>query len=180
MEDSEDKTEAPTEKRVFDAKMKGDLPFSREALVACSAGVLTLEAVMLWPSVSASVLSSLSRMMSDVAETRIAEASVMSQIAVLAVAGTWILIWPILACRICVGLAANVFQIGFNAQPDRITPKAERISPLRNARRLIDRNALGAFALNILKMASAIAIVAAPIAKLGSGPIKYLADRVFG
>ena len=159
MTDTEDKTEAPTEKRLLEAATRGDVSISREALIAVSVCGLAIEASMMWPSASGGILASLAAWMSDVSKQRLTGSTVMHEFASLAISSVWICILPIIVFRMVLGVAANSAQIGIKAIPDRIAPKIERISPFRNIKRLFDKYAFGIFAVNVAKIIVAATMI---------------------
>ena len=179
MADDDSKTEAPTEKRLLESMARGNAPSSREAVIACSMCVLTLEIAMLWPKLATNILVTLSENLSFIADYRLSSDAFIKDIGWGACSFVWLMIWPILICRTGAGLMVSIIQNGLRAVPDRIAPRSERISPFRNAGRMFDTNAIVSFMLNLSKLGASLAIVsAAMIFLLGDGKIATLVEPI--
>jgi len=127
-EDHDSKTEEATEKKLLDAKERGDVPHSREATLLAALAAMLVSLVYLVPPGARNLGEALSHLLDDPSGWRIATARdlllLISPI-FLAVAK---FLAPILAVVSSFGVAAAIAQNGVQLAPDRIMPDLSRIS----------------------------------------------------
>ena len=158
-EDQESRTEEPTEKKLSDAIEKGDIPIAREATLFGSllASFATLLVLGAW---SASALTEALRYLLGSAgqinlEDREGAATFLTT---LAIRVAWAVL-PVLFLVATGAVLASVLQNPPSATPDRIEPKASRISPAAGWTRLFGKQGWFEFLRATLKLVVAFAIV---------------------
>lgn len=156
MSDNDDdttKNHEPTQKKLDDARKKGDVPRSADLSTAASYGGLLLALI----SVGASSIESLGKALmvlvdqSDELSVLMFEGQVSAPMGgIFQVVGMSVLPWftiPAL-CALLVILAQRSFIVA----PSKIKPKMSRISPLSNAKNKYGRNGLFEFAKSFVKL----------------------------
>ena len=128
--ESEDRTEAPTPRRLEKAREEGQVPLSREAVGLATLLLASLAAAMALPSAGREMLGALRGMLSRASE--------------LAPADAWGLAGPVLlallpvAGAVTVGaVAATLLQTGGLFSARGLSPQLSRLSPLSGAKRLL-------------------------------------------
>ena len=187
-EDPATKTEEPTEKKLREARRKGDTPASREP--AAVAGLLALAALA--GPLAAGVTGRLGAGFADAidglgAVTVGAGATGLADLGdavapVLRAVG--VALGPTAGLLVAAALVGAAAQGGFVVAPSRLVPKWSKISPFGGAKRLVSPDALMEFAKNLLKVVAVCAIaavvtvplVAALWARVGLDPLAVL-DR---
>ena len=154
-----DKTEKPTEKRISDARLNGDVPMSTEVSIA--AGIITILTILMlvWPMLSNLVVSSLVGMLDRVGERAIANDVFRDTISIQHV--LYSLSLPIIAIAMLTasGIAAIVSQIGLHIIGARVSYDPSRISPMQNARRMLGAQHIIQLSKNLLKLSVAGCVV---------------------
>ncbi len=152
MSDKDDKTEQPTEKKLADARKKGQVPRSKEAatFVVLLAGVLSLWAFSSWLArgLRLTMLNSF-----DLKREQIFSTDEMRRIFIENLSD---IVLPILG--ICVVLFAcaiygNIFLGGYNFSTEAIGFKFNKINPLNGFKRMFSMNSIVELIKGILKIA---------------------------
>jgi flagellar biosynthetic protein FlhB len=154
---AEEKSEAPTPRRLQKAREQGRVAVSRElpVLVGLAAGLAALAAEADRGAVAGWLADSLQRMRYDGATTWKAAGACVA----------WVLAPPALAA--CVGvLAATLLQTGFLIHPATLQPDLGRISPLAGLKRLFSLQALVQAGKAVVKLAVLAACLYVAIAHL--------------
>lgn len=133
-----EKTEAPTGKRLKDAREKGQVPRSQDAAAALA--LLAVSAVLGWlgtsglARVQARLVAGLERL-GDSPRDHIGPAALSSQIvADLALLG--VVVGPVLATAALIAVAGQLAQSGWVFAPSRLTLDWSRLSPSHGLQRL--------------------------------------------
>ncbi|HHB80429.1 MAG TPA: EscU/YscU/HrcU family type III secretion system export apparatus switch protein [Aliiroseovarius sp.] len=161
-QDQDNKSHEPTEKRLRDARKKGDVPSSREVgnmtVVVALFGVVTLAL----PWQGGRLAEKLALMIDNAGRVSIAPGQLgVIELENLAwqfsipVAGA---IWPIFGLLLLGGLVGVLIQGETVFSRDRIKPKLSKISPLQGFKRLFSGTALIEFVKSLLKVAVASAL----------------------
>ncbi|MEM6850597.1 MAG: EscU/YscU/HrcU family type III secretion system export apparatus switch protein, partial [Pseudomonadota bacterium] len=153
------KTEEPSERKMAEARRKGDVPISKEASNLAAVAGMALVASVLLPSVVNRLLGALLPLTANFHAIRIAQSydDVLNvvwrtiEIAAFALA-------PVFLLMAGGGLAAVLAQNAFVISTERITPKLDRISPAKGVERLFSGTALVEFMKSVFKVA-VVAIV---------------------
>jgi flagellar biosynthesis protein FlhB len=151
--DQGQKTEEPSEKKLRDARKKGDAPTSREvanaASIACAAGI----AAFAMPGIGTQFVETLGAVISNVHDIRLADA----QQNVGALWSTLFIILFAALCPVFAGFAAAGILSAFaqNAvvfATERIKPQANRISPAKGFKRMFSQSSLVELAKSMAKV----------------------------
>ncbi|GER08598.1 flagellar biosynthesis protein FlhB [Iodidimonas muriae] len=152
-QDQSQKTEEPTEKKLDEARKKGNLPLSREVTGAMS----ILAAVVL----AGFYMSSFSAIMSDSLATLIVNAhdidvhTAQGDLRALAVGIMLAIAGPLLVIAAFFAVSAFLsvwMQNGLMAAVERITPKVERVSPIAGFKRLFSLSSIVEFLKSVGKV----------------------------
>ena len=148
--DKSQKTEEPTQKRLDDARKKGQVASSREVNTWCMilAGTVLM---MLAPLSMGDFTSLLARFLSRPHEIPIGSAHVM-RLGADTVGEVLIVVAPLLSLLFVAALAGGLIQNGPLASVDKITPKLENLSLIKGLGRLFSLRSLMEFVKGILKM----------------------------
>ncbi|MBE7520161.1 MAG: flagellar biosynthesis protein FlhB [Thermoflexaceae bacterium] len=151
-----ERTEAPTPKRLREARQKGNVSKSQELV---SAGVL-LAAVLALRALAPGLWEGLAAMMRDgLAHNSSEELTTGSAFAMYRESGLRVLLLlaPLLGLLAAAGVAFNIAQTGLLLTSSGIQPKLSRVNPGAGVRRIFSRDGL----INLLKaMAKATAVAA--------------------
>jgi flagellar biosynthetic protein FlhB len=181
-EDPDDgqKTEEPSQRRLDEARSKGQVASSREVNHALMLGAGALLIGVLGPGVAGDVAAALRRLLEQAHQTRLSAAELESGlIALLAQLGGALL--PAALLLVGAAIAGGLLQHGliFSAAP--LAPKFERLSPVAGVRRLFSLRSLIEFGKGVAKItlvgAAAVALLwpagakIARAAELDLGPL---------
>lgn len=171
--DQGQKTEEPSEKKLRDARKKGDTPTSREvanaASMACAAGLFAFAA----PGVSAAFLKTLGSLISNVHDIRVADAqhdigALWTQLFAI----LFIALAPVFAAFAAAGVLSAFAQNAVVFATERIKPQPNRISPAKGFKRMFSQSSLVELAKSMLKVTIVTIVVvmftASEIAELSS------------
>ncbi|MDE3016888.1 MAG: flagellar biosynthesis protein FlhB [Pseudomonadota bacterium] len=150
-QDQEQKTEAPTQKRLDEAMKKGNVPFSREVSNFLTLAMLALTVSWLAPSVLSHTARLLAPFLAD-ADNLPADPAGLGRILTKVMFGGAAAIALPLAGAIIATLTASLLQHGFVLSNEPIMPQFSRISPLAGIKRLFSARSLMEFVKGILKI----------------------------
>jgi flagellar biosynthetic protein FlhB len=154
-----EKTEAPTQRRIDEARQKGNLPLSRDVSAALVLGATTGFLALLGGRVLSSSSSALWPLIErpDAFQLSSAE-NVMYLLSDLGIAFAWIA-GPLMAVLLVMPVISQALQNGLIFSAEKLQPKIERISPIAGFKRLVSIQALVEFIKGILKL-SAVGLAA--------------------
>lgn len=149
-----EKTEAPTQRRIDDARRKGNLPLSRDVAAALVLGATT----GFFALFGGRLLSASSVALGPLIERPDAlqlgsAANVMYLLADLGIAFAWIA-GPLMALLLLMPVVSQAIQNGLILSPDKLKPKFDRVSPVAGFKRLVSLNSLVEFVKGILKLSA--------------------------
>lgn len=149
--DKEDRTEAPSEKRLREAREKGDLPRSRDlsTAVVVLAGVTTLIAARDQMSVHAANIMHVGLRYSR--GDLFAANGVYRALATAALEGLKLL-GPVFAVTAVAAVAAPALMGGLNFSAQALAPKFDRLDPIKGFSRLVSVNGLVELGKSLLKL----------------------------
>jgi flagellar biosynthetic protein FlhB len=135
---SSEKTEQPTEKKLRDARRRGEVPKSRElvsavGLLACAGALSAFGA-----HASAGLRGLLARALAEAARPSPEPAALLAS----ALGEGLALLAPLLLPTMLLGLVVAFVQVGPVLAFDRLAPKLERLDPVQAARRLFGTQGL--------------------------------------
>lgn len=138
--DGAEKTEKPTDKRMREARKRGQIPKSQDLVGAASILVL----VMLLPKIiveGGTALQSGLRASMRMASLNANDGEILRSAA--AIGGPIALPFALLAgAALFTGVAANMAQVGLNLSAEGLVPKFERINPLAGFKRVVSKQGL--------------------------------------
>ncbi|MDC9823002.1 type III secretion system export apparatus subunit SctU [Devosia sp. ZB163] len=136
---SGEKTELPTPKKERDAREKGQVAKSQDAVMTISLFSVIAYIWATWDATNARFVGMFDQM------TTLAgvdfKTNVLNAVTVVGIEISWVML-PILGVAVLTGVAANYFQIGALFSFDSITPKGERISPASGFKRIFSMKSL--------------------------------------
>lgn len=157
--DQESKTEEPTQKRLDDARKKGQVALSREVnhwfmFLAGAAG-----AMLLGPWAARDMTRSMTGFFGRPHAMAVGTVHELTGLMMAIVQTFGMLMLPLVLLFVAAAVAGSVMQSGFLFAPDQLAPKLERISLVSGFKRLLGLRAIGEFVKGLLKMvAIAVAI----------------------
>ncbi len=135
-QDQESKTEEPTEKKLFDALERGDVPVSREIPILASLLAMLIVCAFVLPSRAQGLIVMLVHFMDDPAGWTFQRGDdVVALGGVIAHVSAMFLV-PVVAIIMVFGLTASLVQNPPRIVMDRIAPDLSRISPRRGFSRI--------------------------------------------
>ena len=152
-QDSDDKPNDPTPKRLEEARKRGEIPRSADLTAAASYGGALAAAAVLGP-VSVATLGTALTVMLDQAD-RLAPLMLGDGQAALTGGLLGRLAWavaPWFALPALMAVVALVAQHGFTVTGSKLAPKLDRISPIANAKQKFGRTGLFEFAKSFAKL----------------------------
>src|SRR4051794_7473813 len=169
--DAEDRTEAPSQRRLEQAREDGDVPLSREAVQLAALGGGTLAVATLGPGAAADLAEAAAEILGRVQEAAPAEA-VSALLRAAAPLGL-----GVAAAASLAAVAATLLQSGLHVSAKALIPKPSKLSPLAGAKRLFGMHSLEELLRTLLKLGAcggalwwAFRDPAAVIAALAAGP----------
>ncbi len=161
-QDDSQKTEEPTQKKLQDARQKGNVANSREVSNAFMLLSGTL-AVALWlPKGAASLQRELSRYLAAPHEIRVEAASLQSIYTDVLLGTGKVLLVP-LGLFIFAALASGLVQNGFVLSAERLKPELSKISVLKGAKRLFSMTSVVELLKGLLKISVVGAVAVAVV-----------------
>lgn len=147
---SGEKTEQPTDKRLRDAREKGDIAKSTEVVSAA----VVLAVIAFFIASSDSVFSSLAAAVSYALENaaRLPYEEAVRLIGAVVVGCALSIVFPVVALVICAALLALLPQTGFLIAPKAAIPKIENLNPAKWFKKVFSKNNLFEFVKNIIKV----------------------------
>ncbi|HET6378317.1 MAG TPA: EscU/YscU/HrcU family type III secretion system export apparatus switch protein [Methylocella sp.] len=160
-EDSESKTEEPTEKKIHDEFEKGNVPISREASLFASTAATLIIAVFLEGSLQKSISFTLQQLASDPAGWPLQN---LADAVALFSAIAWEIGCPLLtiaAILIAAGFAAGSLQHAPRLVFERIKPDPRRLSLINGWRRIFSARGQAEFLKSVIKLFSVTFVLCA-------------------
>lgn len=162
-DDSDDKTEAPTEHRRAEARRQGNVARSTDL----SAAGLMLAAACVLAMFSVSLTRSFGELLDDSLRTsgRLEIDTAWAARLYLTHLG-WLArhVLPLLLVMLASALAVNLLQVGFLYSPEVLEPKLSRLNPLEGAKRILSPRSLVKLVVSLGKLAVVVAIAVWSIA----------------
>ncbi len=149
-ETAQERTEAPTPKRLEDARKKGQVPRSRDLNTTVSLLAGGFGCLMLGPGLLADINTMLGSGLSF-ERGIVFDADAPQRLFYAAMTAAAMALAPLLALLFVCALLAPLSLGGWSASADAITPKLERIDPLKGLQRIFSANGLMELAKALLK-----------------------------
>lgn len=151
-DDKDDKTEEATPKRREEARKKGQVPWSQELSMA----TLMIAAILSVEIVGPDIIAALEEGLTKGLSVERAEASGVDWFdktlrdSLWAVAPT---IFPLLIALVVVAIVGGVLQVGYTPSTEKITPKLEKLDPVKGMGRIFSARGLMRAGMLALKLA---------------------------
>ncbi|KJV36304.1 flagellar biosynthesis protein FlhB [Luteibacter yeojuensis] len=184
--DKEDKTEAPSEKRLREAREKGELPRSRELSTAI---VVLAGVAMLLASHEQMAMHAANIMHVGLQYGRddLFAADGFRRALMTALIEALRMLAPLFAVTMAASVAAPALMGGLNFSFQALAPKFDRLNPVQGFSRLVSKNGLVELGKSLLKLAFIGGALAWYLRKstsemyaVGSGPVKEGIAHAFG
>lgn len=153
-EDTDDKQHEPSQRKLDEARRKGDVPRSAELATAASYGGLLLAAAFAGPRL-VEHLGGLGRDLLTLAPHPPGPQAALSQTLVTTMGA----VLPVFALPGLIVLAAIAAQRGLVFAPQKLAPRLSRISPFSTARQKFGPEGLVEFGKSVLRMAAIAALM---------------------
>jgi flagellar biosynthesis protein FlhB len=137
--DKEGKTEQPSEKKLGDALEKGNVPVSNEPGILTSLLAILAVGTLIASNATWSMSQGLGGLLRNAAEINLVDGSEAFHVIVDQVWGAFVIMGPVLALIAVGGIVGTLAQNVPQANLERITPKAERLSPRSNFKRIFGK-----------------------------------------
>jgi flagellar biosynthesis protein FlhB len=149
---AQDKTEKPTPKRLKDARKKGQVAHSREAVSV----MILLSAVCVFhlagPGMYRDLLLLLKTLFRDVGSAEIHSPLELQAFLAHIFFRSLLLLLPLFAAILVAGIAANVIQVGFLFTGESLTPKLSKLNPVNGMKRLLSTRSMVELVKSLLKI----------------------------
>jgi len=148
---TEEKTEAPSQKRREDARKEGQVAFSREVSAVSLLGSFLLLFFFLGNSILDAFKASFIYAFNNLSQSELTVA-LLQQLTDFFLNETVLVVIPFFATAIVMGIMSSVVQVGFNITLKPLTPKFEKLSPLKGIGRIFSKQAFSEFLKSMFKM----------------------------
>ncbi|WP_374568192.1 type III secretion system export apparatus subunit SctU [Ideonella sp.] len=153
-----EKTEQPSQKKLDDAKKKGQSPKSQDLNAAAGLLVTTL-CLGAGAASSFEHLNALFSIASGLGLQTHTNAEMLALAFDIAIEGLWIVL-PFVAASIAVGLVASFAQVGFNITFEPLTPNFDKVNPGAGLKKLISMRSIIEFVKTVFKAVFVGSVVA--------------------
>jgi flagellar biosynthesis protein FlhB len=156
--DKESKTEAPSEKKIQDAREQGNVPFSREAATFASLGGIFIVANYFLPQGAAHMKSSIERFIENPGDWPLENSADVA--ALLSSVGMDIgeFLLPLVTVLTVVGMASSFLQNPPSLVFHRIKPDLSKLSPGRGFTRIFGQQGRVEFMKAVFKLSAALVV----------------------
>lgn len=149
--EAEDRTEAPTQRRLERAREEGQAALSREAVHLASLGAATLAAVMLGPGAAQRTAEESAALLARAAQDATAGEALAGLLRAVLPLGL-----GVAAAAGAAALAATLLQTRFMLSGRGLALKPDRLNPLSGMKRLVGRPALEELVRTLLKLGACL------------------------
>ncbi|WP_407496388.1 flagellar biosynthesis protein FlhB [Pseudooceanicola sp. MF1-13] len=155
-EDKSNKTEAPTEKKLREAREKGDVPSSKEVGNMTSVMSLFLIAIFFLPQLGPTLVGTLRRVFENAGQVRIGTdlqgIHDVGQVTTELSGGVAVVLAPVALAMIVAAFAAVLIQGEVVVALDRITPKWSKVNPLEGFKKIFSIDSFVEFLKSVAKV----------------------------
>ena len=144
-QDAEDRTEAPTQRRLDKAREQGQLPVSREAVTFATLLAATLAGILTLPAAGLAWLHALQALLEAPAPDGAAALALLRAGARLAL--------PVIGVAALAAILGHLAQSGLLLRPEAVLPDLARLNPAKGLQRLIGKEAWFELPRTLLKLA---------------------------
>jgi flagellar biosynthetic protein FlhB len=153
MAETEDssKTEEPTGRRLQQGRERGQVAVSQDVKTWGGLVGTALALAFLVPSLGRDATAVLVPFIDQPEAIRL-EGALLPRVFIDLVLAVGLAVAPILGLMLFAGVGLGVAQVGFLWAPDKVTPKASRLSPLAGIKRIVSLSGLAEFAKGVVKI----------------------------
>lgn len=148
---SEEKTEAPSQKKREDARKEGQVAFSREVSAVSLLGSFLLIFYFLGPMMVDAFGDAFRHAFLNMKMPELTM-PLLEEISSGYLRDTVVVVIPFFATAIVVGVMASIVQVGFNLTGKPLVPKLEKLNPLKGIGRIFSKQAFSEFLKSLFKM----------------------------
>jgi flagellar biosynthetic protein FlhB len=148
---TQEKSEAPSQKRREDARKEGQVAFSREFSAAALLGSFLLVFYFLGPMMIEAFGDSFRQSFTNLSQSELS-LPLLVELSEGYMKDSVIVVVPFFATAIVVGILASVVQVGFNITGKPLIPKLEKLNPLKGLGRIFSKQAFSELIKSIFKM----------------------------
>ncbi|HSK38371.1 MAG TPA: flagellar biosynthesis protein FlhB [Arenibaculum sp.] len=150
-QDDSQKTEDPSQKRLQDAREKGQVPMSRELGSWATMSTILLVVLVMAPSMAGSLADALGGYLGQ-AHAMPADAGNIGRVLIdAALLMAWVVGPPVLLLAV-VGAGAALLQTGGLISTEQLKPKFSKLSPLKGLTRMVSAKGLVEFTKSLVKL----------------------------
>ena len=153
--DKNSKTEQPTEKKLSDAREKGNVPFSRELTNFASLCAMVIVGYLYLPAMAKDMALALSGVFANINQWPLQTAGDLAGLRNQLGLKVLVLLAPVILPLLAFGLIASLAQNTPRLLANRIIPKAERVSPAKGLKRMVGRQGFREFCKALFKFSAA-------------------------
>lgn len=148
---TEEKTEAPSQRRREDARKEGQVAFSREVSAVALLGSFLLIFYFLGNSILDAFKQSFLYAFNNISQSELT-IKLLEQLINIFLSETVMAVIPFFITAIVVGIMSSVVQVGFNLTFKPLVPKFDKLSPLKGLGRIFSKQAFSEFLKSLFKM----------------------------
>lgn len=148
---TEEKTEAPSQRRREDARKEGQVAFSREVSAVALLGSFLLLFYFLGNSILDAFKKSFAYAFNNLSQSELTIA-LLEQLSNIFINESVLAVVPFFVTAIVVGILSSVVQVGFNITLKPLAPKFDKLSPLKGIGRIFSKQAFSEFLKSLFKM----------------------------
>lgn len=154
---SDEKTEKPTQKRLRDAKKKGQHAKSQDVTAAVVLLAVTVCLAAAASMTAGRLAAVVSRLLDDLGQVR---GSTELMPSLVAIAGEGILcILPFVFTALFAGIAGSAMQVGLNFSMEPVTPKFDKLNPAQGLKKIFSMKSVIELVKTIVKAAAMVAVL---------------------
>ncbi|MCK5508364.1 MAG: flagellar biosynthesis protein FlhB [Desulfobacterales bacterium] len=154
----QEKTEQPTPKRLREARKKGQVAQSKEV----SSALILLSSLCVFFFAGSWMFWSLSGFMrgvfQDLGTFRLHDISTVSAFLLKIFEQTFLILMPLMLVVFVVGIAANIFQIGFLFTSKPLVPDLAKLNPVKGMKKFVSLKALAELVKSLFKISAVSSI----------------------
>ena len=178
-----ERSEPATEKKIAEARNRGDLPISTEVQSAVQISIVVVIAVLFWPSLLNTMATCIREMFTHVGDMELSQANLRYVLFAEPNIAALRLLIGLMMFIVVGGIISTAAQVGVQIIGARVAPSPSRMSPFSNALRIFGSQSLTRFCKNIVKFGFGIFVLGELIENKFSRemPIRLLSPtHIFG
>jgi type III secretion protein U len=154
---SDEKTEKPTQKRLRDAKRKGQHAKSQDVTAAMVLGAMTACLAAAAAMTADRLISVVSRLLDDLGQVR-ASTDLLPMLAPMVGEGILCLL-PFIFTAMLAGIAGSAMQVGLNISMEPVSPKFDKLNPAQGLKKIFSMKSVIEFVKTVVKALAMAAVL---------------------